>query len=289
MLYSKKLLRDKPIYVVPYHNYVICAWAEIRRELDRPSLLLSLDHHTDTHPAFVRLASSQFPMFDDSGAWHEVATSFVNEIDFRNEASVEQAAHRLRNDEHIYAACEADIIRGGFIIQYHDFSGTPSLEEHAYNRSYNGMAWLFEVPRPVRPFRYALPYKGIFVVGAECAVGCGRQPHTDDCRRDHADQAIEAPYLETKLSVIREMSPALDVIALLSEEYILDIDLDYFATAASIEPKQPETFYRFVRNAKAVTIATEPEFVEHCRLEDELITADTLLPRLMSHIECALA
>ena len=286
MLYSKQLIGNKPVYVVPYHNQVICAWADIRRGLGESPFLLSLDHHTDLHPPFAHYASSQFPLFDDSDAWRELATALVKEIDLNDDASVEKSALLLRNDEHIHAAREAGLIRGAFVIQYHDFSGTPSLEENRYYHSYGN---LFGIPRPERPFTYIRPYNDIFVVGAECAVGCERLPHTDECTRDHADQAIETPYLDTKLNIIHEMSPALNVGDLISERFILDIDLDYFGTAVSIEPKAPELFYTLVRNAQAVTLAEEAGFVENCRLAGEVITAETLLPRLLTHLECAVA
>ncbi len=42
-----------------------------------------------------------------------------------------------------------------------------------------------------------------------------------------------------------------------AETYILDIELEYFRSEKAIDPADPATFYRLLRNAVAVTIATE--------------------------------
>ncbi len=47
--------------------------------------------------------------------------------------------------------------------------------------------------------------------------------------------------------------------ALGAAPYILDIDLDAFHLTQAISPRDPATFYRPIKNAVAITIATEAE------------------------------
>ncbi len=64
--------------------------------------------------------------------------------------------------------------------------------------------------------------------------------------------------------------------------YILDIDLDFFRTAKSVNPNKKEIFYDLIRQAKIITIAMEPDYIE------EGITADYLLSKILYHIEEAM-
>lgn len=70
---------------------------------------------------------------------------------------------------------------------------------------------------------------------------------------------------------------------------ILDIDLDVFHSRKAITPDDPSTLHRLVRNAVAITIATEPECVEELwHDEDDRMDSDGLLIELMRHIDAAL-
>ena len=64
--------------------------------------------------------------------------------------------------------------------------------------------------------------------------------------------------------------------------YILDIDLDFFRTAKSVNPNNKEVFYHLIRQSKIITIATEPGYIE------KGITADYLLNKILYHIEEAM-
>ena len=71
--------------------------------------------------------------------------------------------------------------------------------------------------------------------------------------------------------------------------YILDIDLDAFHTRRAINPYDPSTFYRLIKNAVAITIATEVECVKEEWLDDEdQMNSDDLLQQLLVHINKAL-
>ena len=46
-------IEGKNIYLAENHHEVILAWAEERKKLETLPSILTLDHHTDTLPAFT--------------------------------------------------------------------------------------------------------------------------------------------------------------------------------------------------------------------------------------------
>lgn len=68
--------------------------------------------------------------------------------------------------------------------------------------------------------------------------------------------------------------------------FILDIDLDYFRTIAALSPQDPTIFYELVNKAVAITIATEPSFVERLKLDSQL-TSSYALQKVIEHIKIA--
>ena len=84
------------------------------------------------------------------------------------------------------------------------------------------------------------------------------------------------------------MSRSVGIDHLEAQPYILDIDLDVFHSRQAIEPADRTTFYRLIRNAVAITVATEAECVEDLKFDGETIDAEFLLARLMEHIKAAL-
>ena len=69
--------------------------------------------------------------------------------------------------------------------------------------------------------------------------------------------------------------------------YILDIDLDAFHTRKAIEPNDPTTPYRLIKNAVAITIAAEKKrCVEEQWLEEKSrMSSDDLLTVLLGQID----
>ena len=53
MIFSKKIINHKPVYLVEEHHQVLIPWALERANLPQPPQVLTLDHHTDTLPAFT--------------------------------------------------------------------------------------------------------------------------------------------------------------------------------------------------------------------------------------------
>ena len=136
---------------------------------------------------------------------------------------------------------------------------------------------------------YAATAERIYVIPAPCYIGCVTRPHNDDCVTRHALEIVEARYLEDQLARGAEISRYFELPNLEAAPYILDIDLDAFHSRKSITPDDPSTFHRLIKNAVAITIATEPECVEELwHDEDDRMDSDELLAELMRHIEAAL-
>lgn len=181
----------------------------------------------------------------------------ITAIHLDDERSVVDAVLKLSNDEHIRTALLAGIISRAFVINL------------------CGETWT--------------EHDGIYETGALCAIDCEKLPHDDACRATHAAQVLESVYLDHELTNLNGMVEADGLVPAEAEPYILDIDLDYFHSERAIEPEDPATFYRLVRNAVAVTIATEPDYVAELRCNGSAVTGASLLERMKQHIEAATA
>ena len=104
--------------------------------------------------------------------------------------------------------------------------------------------------------------------------------HKIACRTalDH-NLVLESSLLDETVCEFNKILKENSEEALLTEPYILDIDLDYFNTFKSIDPDDSKTFNNLIRNAGLITIATEPIYVKSCAL-DEGLTSDFLLKTL---------
>lgn len=276
----------KDIYVVDDHHQALAPWALIRRSLGSAPNLITIDHHTDVHEAFLGHAHLE-TMESDDDVW-ALARELTKAIDFRDDRSLLWAIERLRHDEHIDAATMSGILAYAFCIQLSDSGGNPSIEEQAYVA--DRQARWPEPPThspPCRPMTYEDPENHIFVIPHDCAIGCTRMPHNDDCVVEHANMIIESIYLDDQLARGGEMSRCVGIPHLEAQPYILDIDLDAFHSRKAIGPTDPTSFYRLIRNAVAITVATEAECVDELKLDGEPIDADMLLERLMEHIKMA--
>jgi len=112
--------------------------------------------------------------------------------------------------------------------------------------------------------------------------------YDDKCAVHHALEIIEAPYLDDQLRRIGAITQCLGLPNIESLPYILDIDLDAFHSIKAANPCDATTFHRLIRGALAITIATEPKWVEKLWAdEDNKPSADLLLTAVKRHIEAA--
>lgn len=285
-LFSHHNICGKDVFVVDGHHKTLAPWALIRRQMGRTPNLITIDHHTDVHEAFLGHAHLE-TMESGEDAW-ALARVLAKRIDWQDNQSLLWAIERLRHDEHIDAATMSGILNHAFCIQLSDNGGNPSIEEQAYAAERQAR-WPLPptLQSPCRPLTYDDPENHIFVISHDCAIGCTRMPHNDDCVVEHGNMIIESTYLDDQLARGAEMSRCVGIPHVEAQPYILDIDLDAFHSRKAIKPADPRTFYRLIRNAEAITIATEAECVEELKFDDELINADMLLDQILRHIEIA--
>ena len=285
-LFEHRDVGGKAVYVVDDHHYALAPWALVRRQLGRAPNLITLDHHTDVHEAF--LGHAHLETYESGGDAWALARDLVKRIDWQDDQSLLWAIEHLRHDEHIDAATLSGVLNYAFCIQLSDHSGNPSIEQQAYDADRQAR-WPQPptLPLPCRPMTYGDPGNHIFVISHGCAIGCNRMPHNDDCVVEHGDMIIESIYLDDQLARGAEMSRCVGIDHLESQPYILDIDLDAFHSRQAIDPADRTTFYRLIRNAVAITVATEAECVEELKFDGEAIDADFLLARVLEHIQAA--
>ncbi|HJW53986.1 MAG TPA: UPF0489 family protein [Burkholderiaceae bacterium] len=287
-LFAHQRIGDNDIYIVDAHHCALAAWAIQRRRLERAPNLITIDHHTDTLEAFLRHA--HLSAMDGHGDEREIIPRLIAEINSRDDGSLLSAIQLLQHDEHIHAATMSGILGYAFSIQLSDRDGYQSLEQQAYDQDRQAR-WPSPptVPQPARPMTYQEPEDHIFVIPYDCAIGCTKVPYDDDCFAKQSATIIESTYLDDQLTRGAEIAKCIGLHQIDEQPYILDIDLDVFHCRKAIEPDDPTTFYRLIRNATIITIAREPECVDELKLEGETIDANLLLDRLIDHINAAIS
>jgi hypothetical protein len=276
---EKREILSKPVYIFEDHNVGLAAWADIKANHETELILLTLDHHTDVHEAFIGWA------YHANNRNMENVEPIIEQrlarVNVRDPQSVQEAVKELRNDEQIDAALRLGIFRLAFCFN-NQHRNTRSIEEQQFSDS-----WAPGAIPPEPPFSYEVPKRKIFEIGEICAVGCERMPHNDDCLGLAANQAIESVMLHRLIDTANGMARSADIEDVIKVPYVLDIDLDYFRTKLAVSPRDPKVFHELLRNAVAITIATEPKFVLMERLDD--VTSEYALERVVHHIEQALS
>ncbi|MEE3950087.1 UPF0489 family protein [Bacillus wiedmannii] len=298
-MFEHQIINSKDIYIVEHHHHVLEPWA-IYRERNAAPILVTLDHHTDCRSAFLQHSALQIEGDSYEVDAHRVTfrKNCIDEIDYNDLNTVRSAIGNLKHDEHIDAAIKSSIIEKALVISYDAHRDDPMSfkESKRIEECYSTPAIfarmrgeIFEVQAPEG---YPESENSIYILDKKCWIGDQAEhpaPHNDDCTKPHYDQAIESIYLEDKLNTINEMIPGLIENNQFTQDYILDIDLDYFHTLKSIQPDNYDIFYNLIRNAKIITIATEPICVENLKYENEVINSDSLLTALLNHIQDALS
>ena len=98
-----ELIGGKPVYIVEDHHHALIPWRKIQQRLGQSFHVLTLDHHTDTLPAF----------------------SHFNEVfhaEHPLDVSVEDALDDMRHDEHFDFATQTGLITSAVIFSHVNFS-----------------------------------------------------------------------------------------------------------------------------------------------------------------------
>lgn len=202
------------------HHHVLSSWYELKSDLPQ---VITLDHHTDILPAFLRYTENN-PLPADCGI------NPGNDIKF------------LRHDEHFDYALKYGLISKAVIIsQTPAVTAAPANLQVLYNEK-------FPEDEPLNSEKY----------------------------RNFFDNALEDSFLEQ----FQEFLP--------HENYILDIDCDYFKTEKSLNPAKSEIFSALLQNARMITISLERDWVRLLTFESPAqFTADYIVRRLKEKLPLA--
>ena len=275
MEYTVKMIGGKAVYIVDEHHQALMPWAIERRKTTRPFVLLTFDYHTDTRPAFLHYA------FSASGQDKRNAAILRREMSsaaaYGDDDSLAETVKKLSNDEHIDYAIEAGIIKKVFVFSF-EGNTTWSVQERQYweDESPQGVMKRMKLPPPLPPYTYEEPENGIFIINTGGSV------------IKSANRILESGFLMDKFAAAATMAAGSGINCLTECPFVLDIDLDYFTTAKSIQPDDASFFYNLVKKAQFITIAKEPDFVIRHRLENDL-DSDYLLDELLRHIGQAMS
>lgn len=206
-------------------------------------MLITLDQHTDTLLAFRYYCCDKC---ESIGYSYDFDKANQMAIDMLQNSNINDLSfiEKLNNDEHIDFATKKGIISRAFVISFEYADDKYDLDNDK----------IYYIPKD----RYN-KYLGM--------------AQDKNYERILSDNCIEDDDLSICLNEI-----PVDY----SSNYILDIDLDFFRTTKAINPNKKEVFYHLIRQAKVITIATEPDYIEGD------ITADYLLRKMLFHIEEAI-
>ena len=256
-LFDVREIRGKRVYIVDDHHKALAAWALERRCLQVAPTLITIDHHTDTDEAFRKFAFLATDSIGEEEVIQAIEREELAKLNWTDDVSLFRAVENLAHDEHIHAATSSGILARSFSIQLSDGSGSN--------------------PGEVRE-------DGLYVVSHRCAMGCEKRVYDDQCAAHHALEIIESRYLEDQLSRANALAASIDVPPVETAPYILDVDLDCFHSWRAVRPDDPSTLLRLMRGALAITIATEPEWVEEIWDDLEPPEHDVLLEQVLAYV-----
>lgn len=217
------------ICVVDEHHHVLRFWAHLRRNLSFAPYLITLDHHTDTSEPFRNYIKKNFSFMD-----FKIQTELLNQIQFQDSVSIEQAILKLSHDEHILTAIKSNIIESAIVVAHkaQDTDFATYQQHRVMCRSVDGEATIKKLLRI-------------------------------DC-----DRVLESDFLREKLESVASVLMTTDFLA--PGRFILDIDLDYLNTKKSLNPDNSVFLKTLIQNSLLVTIATEKSHFDYCKLDHDM-------------------
>lgn len=252
----------KEIFIVQSHNQVLEAWEA------SPGLnVFSLDYHTDTKAAFHNYSYWRADSEMKSGRCgnheerlHELTEEKVSQY-LHGQININQVNDNLKHDEHLDFAVRTDMVNIVFVLTTNKNTSSSNPNVHIAEGS------------------EAYGNQRIIEFSPLCVPGCSKKTHDNECLGLRADSSIEDSFLLDAISHAESFKSSF------FENYILDIDCDYFNTEKSLHPENFEVFKKMIRNSRMITIALEPECVKICRHEGSGLTSEIILNRLLSLIE----
>lgn len=286
---EERIVSGIDVYIFENHAYALYAWASIAKKLGTRPLVLTLDHHTDTKPAFFSHCFYQHPNCEDSK--RALAEFLCGEVSKTDPDNLQPYIERLRHDEHIDASTTSGLIDLAYVISLMGQDGSLSNEQIEFKNRDHGEISLESLNNPKLPpsppFTYCIPSNRIFVSPSRYIFLMDEFADGDEALRRSYDMALESNLLRHRLDQLKGMADSSGARWIDNHPYVLDVDLDYFHTAKSVAPDDPSLFYELIRGASAITIAKETKCVEDLREDGETITSDSLLNIVLGHIASA--
>lgn len=244
----RTLLMDKPLYVFANHAAAVEVWLTIAKK-HAVNLVIFDDHNDSIYPfrSYRNACLSR-----DNEELMRMLNEMKNNLDNLQPTDLYQVgkyikeyrclgnSRELRNDEHNIFGLFLNLINEVYIC-------SPASQ---------GLSMDSECPKELHGhYRYLHCMQSCFngpdaVADSICELTPDALPVLKEHAMSNMGDDLMPRLLESGLNV--------------QEEYILDIDLDYFKIPfwRTGVPCFGDAFRRIVRNAKAITIATEPMYVE---------------------------
>lgn len=258
----KITVNQKAIYIVESHNQVLEAWESLHG-----LNVFSLDFHTDTRQAFYNYSYWRADSEVKSGLYRnlqeraeKLTDQKINQY-LEKQMTINQINNNLKHDEHLDFAIRSNMIDTAFV-----------LSKNSNETSSNSNVYIVDSQEQYNKQR-------IIEFSPSCIPGCSKTIHDEECRIRRADSSIEDFFLVDAIGRAKSFKSSF------FDNYILDIDCDYFNTEKSLYPENLEVFKRLIRNAELITIALEPECVKICRHEGCQLVSEDILTRLISILE----
>jgi hypothetical protein len=169
MCIQERLVNGKRVFVFEHHNLAPIAWCQSPRMASVAPALVTFDHHTDTHLAFLRHMHRDKDILESIPEHERVAEANRLCSLVKNKRDVENSVSLLRNDEQIDFAIRSGLISHAYVISH-------ETNPQFVMRSKEYKEWLSEkvklenlirsiVPQRMPDMNYQMPSNRIISLG----------------------------------------------------------------------------------------------------------------------------
>ncbi len=227
-----KEINGKKIYIVEKHNEILEAW-EIYK--NQGYNVITLDSHKDTELCFRT----------HLGKNHHLRVQIIDDYDIRNK-NIEDIIEKLKNDEHIDFATRSKMISKVFVIAY--VCGGKKENSNIFHKEDPGAIANVYNNEPIIQYNNRHFLESIY-----------------DYDNNKYPKESEEAYIRKNALSNEVLNDAISSFKAIDsnclDKYILDIDLDYICTIYAFD-KDLTVFKDLIKNAAAITIAKESDFVK---------------------------